>query len=134
MSAPDCLAYFVHCRPIPADDTSVMVRVQVTEWTEPTRMQRATILATSHLLTLVGLVVWTLVTAAHATTAPVVSVPLTIHVPAQPRQEIIPEAAAAPQVAVAARPVGARPVAIVVNTSGHGVWLRREPAGEPLNV
>lgn len=106
-----------------------MVRVCVAEWSEPTRLQRAMILLLCHLLTLVGLVGWSVSTAAPAKTAPaVVAVPLTIRVQAPAPVASVPEAAA-PRAAVPARPV-----AIVVNTSGQGVWLRREPAGETLAV
>jgi len=47
-----------------------MVRVQVAEWSPPTRAQRFVILAMSHLLTLLGLVAWTLGTPAPATMSP----------------------------------------------------------------
>jgi hypothetical protein len=47
-----------------------MIRVQIAEWSPPTRAQRFVILAMSHLLTLLGLVAWTLGTPAPATTSP----------------------------------------------------------------
>jgi hypothetical protein len=139
-----------------------MVRVCVAEWSEPTRSQRAVILLLSHLLTLLGLVAWSVSSAAPATTAPaLVPVPLTIHVPASSAPAVTSgalSAVAASDVAsraVASRAVNSRavvpdaiipeaaplqpavaprPIAIVVNTSGHGVWLRRDPAGEGLGV
>jgi hypothetical protein len=129
-TAPGTSPILLNVGPHPADDQGVMVRVCVAEWSEPTRSQRAVILLLSHLLTLLGLVAWSVGTAAPATTAPaVVAVPLTVHV----------SASAAPGVASDAAPTRAaavpiRPVAIVVNTSGHGVWLRREPAGEGLGI
>jgi hypothetical protein len=109
-----------------------MVRVCVAEWSEPTRSQRAVILLLSHLLTLLGLFAWSVSGAVPARTAPAlvpVPVPLTLHVPAASAPLVT--SAAAPPVQAA---VPARPVAIVVNTSGRGVWLRREPAGEGLGV
>jgi hypothetical protein len=47
-----------------------MVRVQIAEWSPPTRAQRFVILAMSHLLTLLGLVAWTLGAPTPATTEP----------------------------------------------------------------
>ena len=47
-----------------------MVRVQIAEWSPPTRAQRFVILTMSHLLTLLGLVAWTLGVPVPAMTTP----------------------------------------------------------------
>jgi SH3-like domain-containing protein len=127
---------FFNNRHDPADDHSVMVRVRVAEWSAPTLPQRVVILVASHLLTLLGLLVWSIGGAGSPSTAPAAiplarSAPLTIHAGTASFQAVTAASAAESPL----RPANvARPVAIVVNTEGRGVWLRRDPAGDPLTV
>jgi SH3-like domain-containing protein len=92
----------------------------------------------SHLITLVGLVACTAgpavqpsastgATAAGRTTR----APLAVSPPSPSPQVVATVAAVLPAVREAAAAV---PIAVVANTNGQGVWMRREPAGEPVKI
>jgi hypothetical protein len=129
----DVSRYFLQRCGAPADEQYVMSRIVT--WPAPSLRQRAAIMLVGNLLALLSMIACTAgPTAPSAGSAPpqrTARAPIMAGAPVASPPAIATAAAVLPALREAAAAV---PIAIVANTSGYGVWMRREPGGEPLKV